>query len=383
VTAPDIRSGTEPDMRSGTQPPLVDLARRAARFEPELSTALARVLASGVLLLGPELDAVERELAEHAGRKHAIGVASGTDALRLSLVALGVGPGAEVIVPAFTAVPTAAAVCAAGATPVFADVDRDTAALDSVAAERAVTERTRALIPVHLYGRPATVPDLGVPVLEDAAQALGALDARSGSAAVACSFYPTKNLGGITDGGAVLTDDDDLAAELRLLRVHGARTGSVPERQTGSVPERQTGSVPERQTGYEHTRIATNSRLSELAAAALRIGLRRLDDDNRRRREIVARYRAAAPHVRWHEPHERHVYHLCVARVANRDEFRAGVPFGTGVHYPRALTQQPAYARFVRAPCPSAEAWAAECVSLPCFPEMSDDEIEAVCRSLP
>ena len=339
--------------------PVVDLARRSARLEPELSAAVGRVLASGTYLLGPELAAFEQELVEFSGRRHAIGVASGTDALRLSLLALGVGPGHEVIVPAFTAVPTAAAVCATGAIPVFVDVLADTAAIDVDAAARAVTERTRAVIPVHLYGRPAPLPDLGLPVVEDAAQAFGALDASSPSAAVACSFYPTKNLGGIADGGAVLTDDDELAATIRLTRAHGVTDG------------------------YVHTRVATNARLSEVAAAALRVGLPHLVADNERRREIAARYAAAAPGVRWHAPHERHVYHLCVARVADRDAFRARMPFATGVHYPRALTQQPAYEQFVTARCPEAEAWAAECVTFPCFPEMTDDEIEVVCRSLP
>jgi dTDP-3-amino-3,4,6-trideoxy-alpha-D-glucose transaminase len=339
--------------------PVVDLARRSARFQAELSVAVTRVLASGTFLLGPELEAFEVELAAHQGRRHAVGVASGTDALRLALLALGVGAGDEVIVPAFTAVPTAAAVCAAGAIPVFADVDPDTAALDPASAARAVTPRTRAVVPVHLYGRPAPLPDLGVPVLEDAAQALGALEPGSGGAAVACSFYPTKNLGGICDGGAVLTDDDDLAATVRLLRAHGVTDG------------------------YVHTRIATNARLSELAAAALRVELPHLDGDNARRVAIAARYREAAPGLRWHAPHPRHVYHLCVARVRDRDAWRSGKPFGTAVHYPVALTRQPAYEQFVVAACPEAEAWAAECVSLPCFPEMTDDEIEAVCRSLP
>jgi dTDP-4-amino-4,6-dideoxygalactose transaminase len=288
-----------------------------------------------------------------------VGVASGTDALRLALVATGIGPGDEVLVPAFTAVPTAAAVCAAGATPVFVDVDPATATMDPPAAAAAVTRRTRAVIPVHLYGRPAALPDLGLPVIEDAAQATGALDPASGSAAAAYSFYPTKNLGGVTDGGAVVTDDADLAAELRLLRAHGVTEG------------------------YVHTRVSTNARLSDLAAAALRVGLPRLATDNARRREIAARYRAAAPGLAWQADHPRHVYHLCVARVPDRAAFRAAAPFGTGVHYPLALTQQPAYADFVRDPCPEAEAWAAECVTFPCFPELTDDEVEAVCRTIP
>jgi dTDP-4-amino-4,6-dideoxygalactose transaminase len=176
--------------------------------------------------------------------------------------------------------------------------------------------------------------------------------------AAAYSFYPTKNLGGIGDGGAVVTDDDDLAGRARLLRAHGLADD------------------------YEHTVISGNSRLSELEAAALRVELRHLAAWNERRREIARAYRAAAPELRWQAPHDRHVYHLCVVRVADREEFRRRVPFGTAVHYPRALTQQPAYRQFVRDPCPRAESWAAECVSLPCFPEMTDEEIEAVCRAL-
>jgi dTDP-3-amino-3,4,6-trideoxy-alpha-D-glucose transaminase len=343
---------------TSTRIPVVDLARRAAALEPELSESVERVLRSGRYLLGPELEAFEDEFAAFTGRRFAVGVASGTDALRLALVALGLGPGDEVIVPAFTAVPTAAAVCATGAIPVFCDVDPGTACLDPQAAATAVTDRTRAVIPVHLYGRPAPMPELGVPVLEDGAHAHGALDPASGSAAAAYSFYPTKNLGGIGDGGAVVTDDEELAAAVRLLRAHGATDQ------------------------YRHVRISTNARLSEIEAAALRIGLSRLSAQNRRRREIAARYRDAAPSLGWQAPHERHVYHLCVARVPDRDAFRRSVPFETGVHYPRTLTQQPAYDRFVRAACPEAEAWAAECVSLPCFPEMTDDEIGVVCRAL-
>jgi dTDP-3-amino-3,4,6-trideoxy-alpha-D-glucose transaminase len=349
---------TGDESHSSPRVPVVDLARRARVLEPELSEAVDRVLRSGAYLFGPELTAFEHEFAEFTGRRHAVGVASGTDALRLSLVALGIGAGDEVLVPAFTAVPTAAAVCAAGATPVFVDVDPDTATIDEASARAALTDRTRAVIPVHLYGRPAVLPELGVAVVEDGAQAHGALDPHSGSATAAYSFYPTKNLGGVTDGGAVVTDDDELVATLRLLRAHGLTSD------------------------YVHTRVSTNARLSDVAAAALRVGLRRLASDNARRREIAAVYRAAAPALRWQSDHERHVFHLCVARVPNRATFRDRVAFDTGVHYPLALTQQPAYQEFVRSPCPVAEQWAAECVSFPCFPELTDDEIEAVCRAI-
>ena len=340
------------------RPPVLDLARRAASLQPDLGAAIDRVLRSGWFLLGPETEAFETEFAAFCGRRHAVAVASGTEALRLSLRALGVGAGHEVVVPAMTAVPTAAAVCATGATPVFVDVERDTATLDRAQAAAAVTEHTRAVIPVHLYGRPALLPDVGLPVLDDAAQAHGALDPSAPSAAAAYSFYPTKNLGGIGDGGAVVTDDADLAAQVRLLRAHGLTSG------------------------YEHTAVSGNSRLSELEAAALRIELQRLPAWNARRQAIARSYRDAAPAMRWQAPHDRHVYHLCVVRVDDRDDFRARMPFDTAVHYPRALTQQPAYRQYVRDPCPEAESWAAECVSLPCFPEMTDDEIEVVCRAL-
>jgi len=335
----------------------LDLSRRTAAMAPQLSAAIERVLDSGVVLWGPELDGFEREWAQFTGRSHAIAVASGTEALRLSLTALGIEAGDEVIMPAFTAVPTAAAVCAAGGTPVPVDVDPDTATLDPAAAEAAVTERTRAAIVVHLYGRPSELPQLEVPVIEDAAHAHGALGGRGGIAA-AYSFYPTKNLGGIGDGGAIVTDDDAIAERLRRLRAHGqADDGRFEE-------------------------IATNSRISEIEAAALRIGLCELEDGNRRRAEIAAAYRAAAPELRWQPHHPRHAYHLCVARPPDRDEFRARMPFDCPVHYPRTVIDEPAYAGFRRGDVPAAEAWAAECVSLPCYPELTDEEVERVCAAL-
>ncbi|MDQ6852372.1 MAG: DegT/DnrJ/EryC1/StrS family aminotransferase, partial [Actinomycetota bacterium] len=152
--------------------------------------------------------------------------------------------------------------------------------------------------------------------------------------------------------------DDDLAAQVRLLRRHGLTDG------------------------YQHTAVSGNSRLSEIEAAALRVGLRRLPEWNARRRAIAGAYRDAAPGLQWQARHDRHVYHLCVARFADRDAFRGRMPFGTAVHYERALTQQAAYQELARAACPEAESWAGECVSLPCFPEMTDDEIEVVCRAL-
>jgi dTDP-4-amino-4,6-dideoxygalactose transaminase len=343
----------------GAEPPgipFLDLGRRADVMAPQLREAFDRVLASGHVLWGPELEAFEREWGAFTGRSFAVGVGSGTDALRLTLEALDIGSGDEVIVPAFTAVPTLAAVCAAGATPVPVDVDADTAALDPDAARTALSERTRAAIVVHLYGRPAPLPELGVPVIEDASHAHGALGEGAGVAA-AYSFYPTKNLGGVGDGGAVVTDDPALAARVGRLRDHGRDRGRFTE-------------------------ISTNSRLSELEAAALRIGLSRLEAGNRRRAEIAAAYRDAAPDVRWHPEHPRHTYHLCVARVRDREAFRSRMPFDTGVHYPRAVTDEPAYAHLARHETPNAIGWAAECVSLPCYPELTDEEVERICAAL-
>jgi dTDP-4-amino-4,6-dideoxygalactose transaminase len=324
---------------------------------PELRDAFDRVLESGQVLWGAELAAFESEWAQFTGRRFAVGVASGTDALRLALLALDIRPGDEVIVPAFTAIPTVAAVSAAGATPVPVDVDPDTAALDPAAARAALGDRSRAVVVVHLYGRPAELPDIGLPVIEDAAHAHGAVTGAGGVAA-AYSFYPTKNLGGVGDGGAVVTDDADLAARVGRLRAHG------------------------RDEAGRFREISTNSRLSELEAAALRVGLRRLDAGNRRRAEIAAAYRAAGPGLRWHPDHPRHAYHLCVARVPDREAFRARMPFDVPVHYPRTVPDEPAYAHLRRDETPNADAWAAECVSLPCYPELTDEEMERVCRAL-
>lgn len=347
--------------------PVVDLARRGQRLADEFGATAARIAAGGAILLGHETAAFEHEFAEWCGASQAVAVASGAGALQLALRAMGVGPGDEVIVPALTAVPTAAAVCATGATPVFADVDPATAALDPGAAAAARSERTRAVIPVHLYGSPADVVAIsealpGVAVLEDAAQAHGAVTDHHRSAAVAYSFYPTKNLGGIGDGGAVVTPDPELAERVRLLRTHGL---------TGA--------------DYLHTAVSQNFRLSELEAAWLRLALPGLEAGNARRAAIAAAYRTAAPDLRWHAAHDRHVYHLAVVRVAERDAFRAALAdagVATAVHYARALTQQPAYAPYVTAACPEAEAWAAECVSLPCFPELTDAEVERVGSAL-
>ncbi len=354
--------------RKRTPVPFIDLTRISGAERSNIHGALDRVLSSGLMLLGPETLAFENELAAHVGAAGAVAVSSGTEALRLTMAGLGIGPGDEVIVPAMTAVPTAAAVAAVGAIPVPADVDADTALLDPGAVKAVIGAATKAIIPVHLYGRPAEIApfrELGIAVIEDAAQAHGAVSPRSGSTAVCYSFYPTKNLGGVGDGGAVVTDDPDLTREIRLLRAHGVSDGGQP---------------------YDHVRVATNARMSELEAAVLRERLVGLAHENGRRGEIAARYRAAAPALWWPPGHDRHVNHLCVFRVTDgrRDEFRHAMSpsFATAVHYPRALTEQPAYRRFTRVACPNAEAWAREVVSLPCHGGLRDDEVDRVCEAL-
>ena len=337
--------------------PLLDLGRRLHVFRHEIAAACERVVASGHVLLGDEVDAFEDEFAAFTGHRFAVAVGSGTDAIRLALQALRIGPGDEVIVPAFTAVPTVAAVCATGATPVPVDVDPVAAAIDPDAVRAAMTHRTQAIVPVHLYGRPTLLPDLGVAVVGDAAHAHGAVPPSSATA-TAYSFYPTKNLGGLGDGGAVVTDDGDVARRVRLLAHHA------------------------KGAGYVHNEIATNSRLSELEAAVLRIGLRHLEGMNARRRTIADSYRRATPTLRWHAPHPSHVHHLCVLRVEDRETFRQAVRFETAMHYPVPITRQPAYEGFLREPCPEADAWAAECVTVPCFPEMTDGEVQAVGSAL-
>jgi dTDP-4-amino-4,6-dideoxygalactose transaminase len=341
--------------------PVVDLSRRGRRFADELAALARDVAVGGQFLLGDRLTAFEADFAAVVATVRAAGVSSGAAALQLGMSALGIGPGDEVVVPAFTAVPTASAVVALGATPVFVDVDPGTACLDPDLVDRALTPRTKAIVVVHLYGRPARVPRTDLPIVQDAAQAHGAIAGATAGSFTAYSFYPTKNHGGIGDGGAVATDDEQLDEHVRLLRAHGAR--------------RQ----------YVHEVVAQNHRMSELEAGWLHLTLPSLAEDNARRRAIASRYRIAAAHLRWQDDDPDHVHHLCVFRTEDRQRAvevlaRAGV--ATAVHYPLSLPEQPAYRRWVTDPCPEAAAWARTCVSVPCFPEMTDDEVDHVATAL-
>jgi dTDP-4-amino-4,6-dideoxygalactose transaminase len=356
--------------------PHIDLVRQHAALKPELMAALERVVDGSRFVLGAEGAALERELAARCGVRHGVGVGSGTDALRLALAALDVGPGDEVITPAFSFVASASTSVMAGATPVFVDIEADTFALDPALVERAITPRTRAIVAVHLYGHPAPLAALaalatshGLALIEDAAQAIGASwDGRpvGGWGDVAClSFYPTKNLGACGDGGMVLTDRDDLAARLRRLRHHG-----------------DAGR-------YRHVELGWCSRLDEVQAAVLRVKLARLDAWIERRRSIAGRYRTllgglplALPAER---PRARHVYHLYTVRHPQRDALAKALAdrgVGTAVHYPTPVPGQPLFGGGDERRWPGAWRAAAEVLSLPCFAELTDEEVDQVAHAV-
>jgi dTDP-4-amino-4,6-dideoxygalactose transaminase len=363
-----------------TAVPLVDLVRQHAALRSELLAAVARVVDSSRFVLGGEGQALEEEIATLCGVRHAVGVGSGTDALRIALAALGIGPGDEVITPAFSFVASASTVVMAGATPVFVDIDPATFALDVGAVERAITPRTRAVMPVHLYGHPAPLDAIvalararGLAVVEDAAQAIAATwQGRPIGAwgdAACLSFYPTKNLGACGDGGMILTGDDEVAARARRLRHHG-----------------DAGR-------YRHVELGWCSRLDEIQAAVLRVKLGRLPGWIAARRRIAARYRELLAGLGLGLPAEhpdaRHVYYLYTLRHPRRDalvEALAGRGVGTAVHYPIPVPGQPMFRALVggggERRWPRAWQAAREVVSLPCFPELRDDEVEAVARAV-
>jgi dTDP-4-amino-4,6-dideoxygalactose transaminase len=355
--------------------PFIDLSRQHAALRAELLAAATRVLDSSQFILGGEGKALESELAALCGVRHGIGVASGTDALRLTLAALDVGPGDEVITPALSFVASATTIVMAGATPVFVDVDPRTYALDVAAAARAITPRTRAIMPVHLYGHPAPMDRVvelararGLAVIEDAAQAVGGAwgDRPVGAwgDAACLSFYPTKNLGACGDAGMVVTARDDVAERLRRLRHHG-----------------DTGR-------YQHVELGYCSRLDEIQAALLRVKLKRLAAWTEARRRIAARYRAAlagAPLALPTEaPEARHVYHLFTVRHSQRDALAktlADRGVGTAVYYPGTVPDQPLFGG-VDGRWPEARRAVREVLSLPCFAELSDDEVETVAATV-
>ncbi len=344
-------------------------------YKNEIDGAIRRVLESGTYILGNEVGAFEEEFATWQGVKHCIGVGNGTDALVLALRGLGVGPGDEVITVSHTAVATVAAIQFAGATPVFVDIAPSTFTMNTEALEASITSRTKAVIPVHLYGHPADMPAImdiadrhGFEVIEDCAQAHGAkIDGRKvgnfGKAA-AFSFYPTKNLGALGDGGAVTTNNSALAERMMQLRQYGWKERFISEI-----------------AGW-------NSRLDELQAAVLRVRLAGLDKDNIRRRSIAHRYNNALVNLGFVLPETRnnieHVYHLYVVRTTKRDTVLKklrDLGVGAAIHYPQAVHQQPAYL-WMKDSLPETDRAVMEVLTLPLYPEMSGQDVETVLEAL-
>jgi dTDP-4-amino-4,6-dideoxygalactose transaminase len=367
------------------QVPFGDLKRQSAALGEELHAAVRRVVDGGRYVLGPEVQAFEEEFAAYCGLKHCVGVASGAEALYLALVALDIGPGDEVITVANACMYQVTAILQAGARPVLVDVDA-TALIDVAHIEAVITPRTRAIIPVHLYGGVADMTSIsalaaqhGVAVVEDAAQAHGAWLKQDGKArragawsAIACfSFYPSKNLGALGDGGALTTNDDVLAAKLRQLRFYGWGEKYVTVDRGGR-----------------------NSRLDEVQAAVLRIKLRHLDSWNAARRERAEWYEdllAAESTLRIVRPEQAgHVYHLLVvecASEAQRDslqQYLRAHGVGCDIHYPLPAHLQPAYTDLGYSPgaLPVTEGMARRILSLPLFPELSYDEVAYVAQVL-
>ena len=363
--------------------PLLDLKAQYAALQSELDPVIAEVMASQYFIGGPNVSAFEGEVGEYLGAKDAIGCASGSDALLLSLWALGIGPGDEVITTAFTFFATAGAIARLGATPVFADIEEGTFNLDPSAVEAAITPKTVGIIPVHLFGTPANMSAIGAIaerhglfVVEDAAQSIGALyqGQQTGTIGDAgCfSFFPSKNLGCWGDGGLVTSMRDDVAATVRKLRSHG------------NYPKK-----------YYHQLVGCNSRLDALQAAILRVKLRHLDDWCAARRGHAATYKrlvaeaGLSDQVRFQEVPEDvlPVYHQVVVRVPERDRVFEGIKdrgIGTAIYYPRALHQQECFEDlgYKLGDLPVTEKATSEVLALPIFPELRQEQQEQVVGAL-
>jgi len=359
------------------QIPMVDLKGQFKELEAEIMAGLKEVCETTQFILGPRGKALEEEVAAYCGVKHAIGVASGTDALHLAVRAAGIGPGDEVITSPFTYIATAEAISYVGATPVYVDIDPQTFNLDIAKVEAAITERTKAVIPVHLFGQPVDLPALKalcdarkLLMIEDCAQSFGAScqGKQSGSWGLAgCySFFPSKNLGCYGDGGMIVTDDDALAKEIQVLRNHGSR-------------ER-----------YHHAVVGYNSRLDEMQAVVLRAKLKRIDDYNNRRRANAHRYSERLRDSAITPPFEDgigvHVYHQYTALADNRDVLQkalgeAGI--ASAIYYPIPLHQQDVYAPVCQGvSLPVSENVASRCFSLPIYPELEIAQVDRVCDVL-
>lgn len=356
--------------------PMLDLGAEYRELGDELSAALEKVVASGRFILGPEGEALEKEVAAYLGVAHAVAVANGTDALHLAVRAAGIGPGDEVITPSFTFIATAEAAAYVGARVVFADIDPATYNLDPASVEAVITPATRAIIAVHLYGQCADLAALGsickrrnLVLIEDCAQAIGAdFDGRRAGAwgALGCfSFYPTKNLGAYGDAGMVTTNDARLAQTVRMLRHHGSRET------------------------YRHEMVGYNSRLDELQAALLRVKLKCLDRWNAQRREHAALYRRELAQAAVTLPAEHgrgaHVYHQFTVRSRKRDALRDELTrrgIASAIYYPIPGHRQPAFSAASARELPASDSAAREVLSLPIYPQLTPAQVRHVCEAI-
>jgi dTDP-4-amino-4,6-dideoxygalactose transaminase len=352
--------------------PLLDLNRQNAALHAELTAAFERVLRSGHFILGAEVESFERECAQFLGAKHAVAISSGTDAILVALMALGIGPGDEVICPSFTFFATAGCIARVGATPVFADVHADTFNLNAEDVAPRITRRTKAILPVHLFGQSADLAPLqalarehNLTIIEDAAQSLGARHRGKSCGTIGdvgtYSFFPSKNLGGFGDGGLVATQRDDLAERIRLLRTHGAK------------PK------------YYHQQIGGNFRLDALQCALLRVKLPHLPEYSAARQRNAAFYSERLsglpaiklPVVAANNDHIWNQYTLRVPGAGRRDALRAHLnarEIGNEIYYPLPLHQQACFAHLPKVSLPVSEALALEALSIPIFPELAVDE---------
>jgi dTDP-4-amino-4,6-dideoxygalactose transaminase len=357
----------------------VDLQAQYLNIQEEVNSSMKKVIEEGAFILGKYVKEFEEAFAVFCRAKYAVGVANGTDAITLALKAVGIGPGDEVITAPNTAAPTAEAIGHAGAKVVFADIDPKTYNLDPEKVRKAITPKTRAIVPVHLYGQPADMDafraiarEHGLRLVEDAAQAHGAeyKGQRAGTLGeVACfSFYPSKNLGAYGDGGAVVTNDPLIAEKIRMLRDHG------------------------RKEKYVHEVEGYNSRLDAIQAAVLTVKLKYLEGWNENRREKARLYDALLSPVRGVTiprvlPGIKHVYHLYVIKVEDRDGLKKKlkeIGIETGIHYPLPLHMQPAFAHLglSRGTFPRAEEATAKVLSLPLYPEIGSEQVEAVAKAI-
>lgn len=356
--------------------PMVDLKGQYQTLKPEIDAAIIRALGETHYILGPNVQAFERETADYLGVKHAIGCASGTDALHLALLAAGISRGDEVITTAFTFIATAEAIRYVGATPVFVDIQTDTLNIDPNKIREAITDKTTAIIPVHIFGQATDMDEIlqiandhGLQVIEDCAQSFGSRYRGSMTGSLgklgAFSFFPSKNLGCYGDGGLVATQSDEMAKQLKIYRSHGSSQQ------------------------YHHDVIGYNSRLDELQAVILRIKLKYIDAYNQNRKRVAETYNRLladssiiTPHI---PPDRDHIFHQYTVLADNRDAIKEHVMaqrIASAVYYPVPLHQQKAFADAPSVSLPITEEVSQRCVSFPIFPEMRESQIETVCKAI-